>query len=75
MIQFAMKQHYPHVCKHYPADDKSAEEIALVAPSLISINHTHFSDGTDVHVDVDVEKEEDQQQEGEKCRVASAAEG
>jgi len=54
MMKFLTK-HYPRVYKN-PANDKRAEEIALEAPSLISINQTYNSD--DVSIDVDAVEEE-----------------
>ena len=57
MMQFLTK-HYPRVYKN-PADDKNAEEIALEAPALISINQTYYYH--DIGVGVDEEQEEQQQ--------------
>ena len=61
MMQFLTKR-YPRVYKN-PANDKRAEEIALEAPSLISINQTYNSDdvrGVDVVEEEVVVVEEEQ---------------
>jgi len=69
MMKFLTK-HYPRVYKN-PANDKRAEEIALEAPSLISINQTYNSDG--VSIDVDAVEEEVVVEEEEEEQLTNAA--